>query len=79
MYLPAQFEETRIEVLHALIGTHALATLVVHGADGLLANHIPMRVSAAPAPFGVLRGHGGSSNADGPIPALTVPQFPVAG
>lgn len=57
MYLEKRYEETRVEVLHALMRDHPLATLVTLGADGLNANHIPMLVDAAPAPFGTLKGH----------------------
>jgi len=57
MYSPSQFEETRIEELHALIRAHPLGTLITLGRAGLEANHIPFEVSADPAPFGTLRGH----------------------
>jgi transcriptional regulator len=42
MYLPSHFEETRTEVLHTLLRTHPLATLVTQTARGLEANHIPL-------------------------------------
>jgi transcriptional regulator len=59
MYTPAAFSEQRIEVLHALINTHPLASVVTSTGDGLTADHIPMIVTApsADAPFGTLRGH----------------------
>ncbi len=57
MYLPKHFEETRIPVLHDLIRTYPLATLVTLTADGLDANHIPFEIDPEPAPFGTLRGH----------------------
>jgi len=57
MYLPKHFEETRVPVLHELIGAHPLGALVVHTAAGLDANHIPFEVDPEPAPFGTLRGH----------------------
>jgi len=41
MYSPSQFEETRIETLHALIRAHPLGTLITFGEAGLEANHIP--------------------------------------
>ena len=41
MYVPKHFEETRADVLHALIRAHPLGALVTSGADGLDANHIP--------------------------------------
>jgi transcriptional regulator len=57
MYLPKHFEETRVEVLHDLIGAYPLGTLVTLTAGGLDANHIPFEVDPEPAPFGTLRGH----------------------
>lgn len=57
MYVPPHFEETRPEVLHELIREHALAALVTLGSEGLNANHIPLELDPAPAPFGTLRGH----------------------
>jgi len=62
MYSPSQFEETRIEELHALIRAHPLGTLITLGRAGLEANHIPFEVSADPAPFGTLRGHVARAN-----------------
>lgn len=62
MYLPSQFEETRSEVLHALIVNHPLATLITSGDNGFLANHIPVAHSPSPAPFGVLAGHVARAN-----------------
>lgn len=56
LYLPTHFNETRTEVLHALIREHPLATLVAVNDSGLVANHLPMRICAEPAP-GILRGH----------------------
>jgi len=41
MYVPRHFEESRPEILHALIRAHPLGALVSVGADGLDANHIP--------------------------------------
>ncbi len=62
MYLPAHFEETRIEVLHQLVCEHPLATLVTLAAGGLNANHIPLELNSEPAPFGTLRGHVARAN-----------------
>lgn len=62
MYDVEAFREERVEVLHALIKSHPLATLVVETAQGLEANHIPMLIDAEPAPFGVLRGHVARAN-----------------
>ncbi len=57
MYLPAQFEEKRVDVLQQLIGAYPFGTLVTLDADGLNANHIPFEISPEPAPFGTLRAH----------------------
>lgn len=57
MYIPKQFEEVRIDVMHALIRAHPLATLVTHPSSGLNANHIPLHLSESPSPYGTLQGH----------------------
>jgi transcriptional regulator len=57
VYLPANFREDRVEVMHQAIREIALGALVTLGADGLSASHVPMLVDAAPAPFGTLTGH----------------------
>ncbi|HZW26404.1 MAG TPA: FMN-binding negative transcriptional regulator [Gallionella sp.] len=62
MYIPRQFEEPNIEVIHELIRAKPLATLVTLNADGLEANHIPLMLTAGPAPYGVLSGHIARSN-----------------
>ena len=62
MYLPKHFAETRVEVMHELMRARPLATLVTLGSEGLVANHIPLIVSADPPPFGTLRGHVARSN-----------------
>jgi len=65
MYLPAQFAETRPEVLHALIATHALGTIVTLTADGLTANHIPFELdprTSETAPHGTLQAHVARAN-----------------
>ncbi|MEP7154421.1 MAG: FMN-binding negative transcriptional regulator [Betaproteobacteria bacterium] len=62
MYLPAHFNEERVDVLHQLIQYHPLGTLVIHSDDGLSADHIPFLVDPSPAPFGTLRGHVARAN-----------------
>lgn len=64
MYIPAAYEETRIDVMHALLKAHPLGALVRCGPGGLAADHIPFEISApAPdAPFGVLRAHVARNN-----------------
>lgn len=62
MYLPEQFKESRVEVMHALMREHPLAVLVALGSDGLNANHLPIEIDPEPAPFGTLRGHVARAN-----------------
>ena len=61
MYIPKQFEETRIDILHDLMRANPLATVVTNAASGLNANHIPLQLIAA-EPFGILRGHVARAN-----------------
>jgi transcriptional regulator len=42
MYTPAAFAESRADVVHALMGAHPFATVIVQGEGGLVANHLPM-------------------------------------
>ena len=63
MYIPKHFEETRVDVLHALIETYPLATLITHSTRGLNANHVPMYLTPEPAPYGTLRAHVARGNA----------------
>ncbi len=62
MYLPPHFNEQRVEVMHDLIRAHPLAAIVTFTGGKLTANHIPMRVVPAPAPFGMLRAHVARAN-----------------
>ena len=62
MYIPKQFEETDVEVLHELIRIKPLATLVTLNAGGIEANHIPLILSAETKPYGTLSGHVARSN-----------------
>jgi transcriptional regulator len=57
MYLPEKFKESRPEVLQAIMRSHPLATLVVLGDNGVIANHVPMVALVEPTPWGRLRGH----------------------
>lgn len=66
MYCPAHFAESRPEVLHALLHSHPLATLVTMGGigdlPGLNADHIPMILETAADGTLVLRGHVARAN-----------------
>lgn len=52
MYTPKSFEETRTDALHQLIRAYPFATVVIHAAGGLAANHLPFELVG-----GVLHGH----------------------
>jgi transcriptional regulator len=64
LYIPAKSEETRVEVMHRLIDQHPLGALVMTGAAGLDADHIPFEVCppAPEAPRGILRAHVARAN-----------------
>src|ERR1700683_1988192 len=57
MYIPRHNERESVSVLHALIVSRPLGTLVTLGASGLFASHIPMVLEDDGSPFGVLKGH----------------------
>lgn len=57
MYIPSQFDEKRVDILHGLMCEHPLGTLVTLGASGLNANHIPFEIDAGVGEHGVLRAH----------------------
>lgn len=57
MYLPAHFNESRVEVLHQMMRARPLATLVAVCESGLVANHIPVETLSDPPPYGLIRGH----------------------
>jgi transcriptional regulator len=57
LYLPAHFNETRTEVMHALMRTNPLCALVTQSDAGLAANHVPVQTLDEPKPFGCIRGH----------------------
>ena len=81
MYLPSHFEETRPEVLHALVRDHPLATLVTQTAQGLEANHIPLYLRVHSDASASLVGHVARSNplwreTDLAVPVLAVFQGP---
>lgn len=62
MYLPAQFQESRPEVLQELIRAHPLAALVTITPDGPSADHVPLVLEASVGERGVLRGHVARAN-----------------
>ncbi|HWI11229.1 MAG TPA: FMN-binding negative transcriptional regulator [Burkholderiaceae bacterium] len=85
MYLPAHFEESRPELLHALLRRHPLGLLVTQDAAGTLgADSVPFILDADPAGGpGILRAHVARANpvwreARGDVDALVVFQGPQA-
>ncbi|MBI3897148.1 MAG: FMN-binding negative transcriptional regulator [Gammaproteobacteria bacterium] len=62
MYIPKQFEQPKVEVMHELIRARPLATLVTLSSNGLNANHIPLHLFPEPSPFGTLQGHVARAN-----------------
>lgn len=56
MHCPALFREERLNVLHGLMITHPLATLITAGCNGLIANLIPFTLHVG-GEHGILRAH----------------------
>lgn len=57
MFLPPQFAETRLEVLHALIRSRPLGTWVATAGGELIANHLPLLLDETRGPHGTLYCH----------------------
>ena len=62
MYVPAHFNESRIEVLHDLMEQHPFGILCTHGSGGLDANHLPFKLHRTEAEMGVLHAHVARAN-----------------
>lgn len=62
MYIPGYFNESRTDILHALMRGRPLATLVTLGESGMVANHIPVETLTEPAPHGLILGHVARAN-----------------
>jgi transcriptional regulator len=62
MYLPQHFEETRLEVLQALVASQPLSTLITLSDAGLVADQIPLVLRANEGPLGTLVGHVARAN-----------------
>lgn len=67
MYMPAQFEENRPEVLQRLITEQPFGALITNGLNGLDANHVPFEFEAATGAaaaesHGILRAHVARAN-----------------
>jgi transcriptional regulator len=57
VYVPAHFNESRPDIMHALMRGRSLCTLVTQSDAGLVANHLPVQTLDEPGPFGCIRGH----------------------
>ena len=57
MYIPKFNQETRLDVMHALIEAQPFATLVTMSSSGLIASHLPMILDRNEGAYGTLRGH----------------------
>ncbi len=62
MYQVDAFREERIDVMHALMRNHRLATLVTVNDAVPEANHLPLLIDPQPSPYGTLRGHVARTN-----------------
>lgn len=57
MYIPDDFAENRLDVLHSLITEHPFGVLFTHGSNGLDANHLPFELQTNEGKFGMLHAH----------------------
>ena len=62
MYVPGHFEETRMEVLHNLIKSHPLGTLITLCEGEIVANHVPFILDQSGGDSGTLKCHVAKSN-----------------
>ena len=62
MYIPAHFNESRKDALHAVIAENPFGSLITHGKSGLDANHIPFDLAPNEGELGVLHAHVARSN-----------------
>jgi transcriptional regulator len=62
MYIPPHFAVADPAVLHRIVREHPLGMLVMHGAQGLDADHIPFEFDPAAGPLGTLLAHVARAN-----------------
>jgi transcriptional regulator len=62
VYRPAHFAEDRLDVLHGVIRTRPLVTLVTSRGGTLEADHVPVLLDATAGSFGTLHGHVARAN-----------------
>lgn len=80
MYCPAHFQAQDPQQLQTLMAEYPLATIVSSGAQGLVADHIPLLYEAVPGKAGRLLGHVAKANQlwQTTAPVLVVFQGPDA-
>lgn len=81
MYQPKHFQQSDPAQMHALMREHPLAWIVIHGAQGLTADPIPLELDTTIGPHGALRGHVARANPlahSGGSPVLALFQGPHA-
>lgn len=57
MYVQQKFQETRLNVLHALMQEYPLGAIITTQTSGIEANHMPFHLDTSVGPYGVLRAH----------------------
>jgi len=62
MYVPAAFNEARIDVLHEMMSSVGAAVVVGQDADGLVGTHVPIEPDRRPEPLGTIRCHFARAN-----------------
>lgn len=62
MYIPAQFRESDLDVLHRQIMQHPFGILLTGGQQGLDANHLPFELDIKAGQFGSLHAHVARNN-----------------
>ena len=62
MYTPPAFRQEDLAQLHQQIIASPLATVINHGASGLLASHLPLLLAPEEGEFGTLYGHFARAN-----------------
>jgi transcriptional regulator len=62
MYTPTAFRQDDLATLHQQMRATRLPTLVSHGANGLLAGHLPLLLETGEGPYGTLYGHFARAN-----------------
>jgi transcriptional regulator len=72
MYTPKPNEETRVDVMHALVRAHPLGTWTLFDGEDLITQHVPFLLDAHRGPFGTLVGHVARANAVWKAPASPV-------